>query len=259
MPNCRTFPGGTQNDRLVTENNYAPGDKFSIFFWCNIAAIDATARRLWAWFDPDDSTIGPGRMDIFLSGSNLYEIIFARSTTAGTWTVAAPSTAAWHSVLITYDAGSAANNPLVYIDAVSVAVTNTVAPAGVWDTTSSGPSRICFGARQATWNRETNGSLASWAAWGRILGQTEATFLNGGGAPCALYGGDPQNPTGLLCYVPLDAGQNPEPELVKNAFVYPFGSTVGTGPAAMTNARCARIIQDSGDFPKILPPGLGVL
>jgi hypothetical protein len=58
------------------------------------------------------------------------------STTNGIWlsTSAAMTLNAWNHILITYDGSNVANNPIFYLNGVSVAVTRSTAPVGTYRT-----------------------------------------------------------------------------------------------------------------------------
>src|SRR5574340_117091 len=61
-------------------------------------------------------------------------IISGWSTNAGVWTTTNDVLTAGtkHSIIVSYNAGSTANNPVVYVDGVSKAVTRVAAPSGTW-------------------------------------------------------------------------------------------------------------------------------
>ena len=63
---------------------------------------------------------------------NAIKVIWATTGTAGIWDSPASSitTGAWHHVLFTLDRTDVANNPIIYINGTSVAVTETQTPTG---------------------------------------------------------------------------------------------------------------------------------
>ena len=97
-------------------------------------------------------------------------------------------------VLLTYDGGSLANDPAVWINGVSQTVTVVTTPAGTLRT-SSNPYII--GSRTGGINN-WDGWLAEFAVWhGVLLNADQADYLTvDGGSPLFF-------PNGLVCYVPM--------------------------------------------------------
>lgn len=108
------------------------------------------------------------------------------------WSFTTPSSGAWHSVVLTYDSGSAANDPVVWLDGASVTVTTvTRGTTAVTDNTDA----YVIGGRTPTPSRTWDGNLAEFAVWDRILSNDERTALDKGFSPLFL--------PGLVEYVPL--------------------------------------------------------
>lgn len=122
------------------------------------------------------------------------------TTFGGQWSTPIPSTGAWHHFAWTYDAGSTANDPLMYIDGSSVTVTEEQAPSGTLLTTGN---QFDIGNRRSDSLRNWNGSLAEFAHWSRILSAEEIAALAKGFAPSIF-------PRGLALYCPLDGRTSPE-------------------------------------------------
>jgi hypothetical protein len=51
--------------------------------------------------------------------SGLITFVFSFSTTAGSWTVPAPSSSAWHHYAVVYDVTSSSNTPSIYVDGIA--------------------------------------------------------------------------------------------------------------------------------------------
>jgi len=175
----------------------------------------ATLRTyaVWAWRDGN----GEGNLgrifDKRISGGTEVELFYFRSgnyqyerlwTSLGTWTVTAPAVGAWNHLILTYDSGSTANDPVVYLNGSSVTVTETVAPSGTLQTNTSGYHIGNRGAADRTWD----GRICEFVVYDRILTAQEASILYLSG-PYAL-------PYNLSGYWPLYGVQSPEPDFSGN-------------------------------------------
>lgn len=107
------------------------------------------------------------------------------------WTVPLPSTLAWHSVSIRYNAGSTADDPTLMVDGASQTVTETVAPSGAL-TTDSAPTYL---GNRPNADRNIDGMLALFAVWNRILRDGELVGLHAGWPPGSIHG--------LVEYIPM--------------------------------------------------------
>lgn len=107
------------------------------------------------------------------------------------WTVPKPSTAAWHSLSITYDAGSTANDPAIQVDNTPQTVTETVAPAGSLFTDAGS---YYLGNRPAA-DRNLDGMMGLFAVWNRIVRLGELVGLHQGWPPGSIHG--------LVEYIPM--------------------------------------------------------
>ena len=126
------------------------------------------------------------------SGTTTYEFAGQRWTNLGEWTIAEPTANVWHNFLITYDYGSTANDPLMYLGGVSKTVTETSVPSS---TLLSDTGAIVVGNRPSA-NRVWGGRVCEVAIWNRILNASEAAGIGKGFSPL-FY------PNGLVFYTDL--------------------------------------------------------
>lgn len=142
------------------------------------------------------------------------------TTFGGQWSIAIPSTGAWHHLAWTYDAGSTANDPIMYVDGSSVTVTEVQAPSGTLLTTGTA---FLIGNRNDG-IRHWNGKIAEVAHWNRILSAGEiATLGTSGFTPGCIK-------SGLVAYWPLQGTASPEPELIAAANGTLTGTATQTHP-----------------------------
>ncbi len=97
------------------------------------------------------------------------------SVSLGQWNTAAPSPGRWHSFIVSYNNSSSANNPIFYLNGISVSVTEIPpAPSG---TAVAETSNIDIG-YDASYSPSTfNGKLKDMRIYNRILTQAEVTIL----------------------------------------------------------------------------------
>lgn len=139
----------------------------------------ATQRTYAVWFYDVDSNrlfakdTGSGSVEQLNFG--VGDIRYSRwwNSTEVQWSIPAASSA-WHHLTITYDTGSTANAPLIYLDGISQTVTRqTAAPTG---TVTSNSDAYVIGNRGAG-DRVWDGKLSQFAVWNRILTPTEIATL----------------------------------------------------------------------------------
>lgn len=163
----------------------------------------------------------------FLAGSYLYTRAWSGGT--GAWGFAYPATNAWRHLGVTYDAGAAANDPLMYLDGVSQAVSESAPPSGA---PSTNADAYMIGNRSEG-DRTWDGRIAEFAVWDVILTAAEMAALGAGISPLLI------RPASLVSYVPLLGGQSPEPD-----WKIAGGATViGTAAAAHPRVFKARGLQ----------------
>lgn len=97
----------------------------------------------------------------------------------GQWTTPRPASAAFHHVLVTYDAGAATNDPVFYIDGALSTTTEALTPSGTANSTADTYVIGNRGAGDRTWN----GLIAEFAIWDSILTATDAAALAAGAYP----------------------------------------------------------------------------
>ncbi len=125
----------------------------------------------------------------------VMEVQFGFSTTNGAWTFSVPALTTWHSIAVTYDGSSAANNPVVYINGASVTVTRTITPVGTFGTT---PTAYFIGNNATTGGtRNWDGLLQDFAMWDAVLPAAEVAQLHAGFSPLQIRAQD------LVEYLPL--------------------------------------------------------
>lgn len=129
----------------------------------------------------------------------LFQYLWSGSTAR--WRAAAPASGAFHSVGFDYDPSSTANDPLIYIDGVSVTVTEQTAPSGTANT--DGSTALRWGNRNGG-DRNWDGDLAR-IAWWRGGSPTGGEFasMHGGTAPSSIQAGT------LIYYNSLSGGTTP--------------------------------------------------
>lgn len=125
------------------------------------------------------------------------------SGTPGVWSCNAGAASTWANYVITYDWGSTANDPVMYVNGVSVTVTERLTPAGTKDNNATA---FNIGSEAASSNF-FDGRLAEMAMWNRILTSSEAKRVGYSTSAKSV-------PEGLVFYAPLANG---EAELIKGA------------------------------------------
>src|SRR5689334_6561894 len=91
----------------------------------------AGGGNLGRLFQKFDNTPGAALFYEAVTAANVYKFQ-VDWTTNPEWTIVPPSNNTWHHYLITYDAGSTTNDPIIYVDGVSVTVTRAIAPTGTF-------------------------------------------------------------------------------------------------------------------------------
>jgi hypothetical protein len=225
--NCRTFPGSTNTDRIVSSSTVDLTSPLrSLAMWVNLNSLDATSRRcLTNTFDD-------------YSVSNLINFRVSQGFSdpmTVTWrTNAAPSTGSWLLIASAYDGSNVNNDPIVWFN--STTQTMILITARSVGTLNTGSATQYLG-NVGTFDRCLDGSLSLVARWsGYLLTQTDVTNLAAGTAPCAIQ------PDKLILYYPFDQGQSPEYEYVSGNSGTVTGTTVGTGPT-VSNVRCVPFVK----------------
>lgn len=152
------------------------------------------------------------------------------------WEIAQPGTGSWNHVGVTYDGGSSANTPVMYLNGVSQSVTTNVAASGSINTNSD---PYVIGNRTNDNARVWDGSLAEFAIWNVILDAAEMAALGAGISPLLI------RPASLVLYVPLVR------ELldVKNAPPTKTGTAVQPHPRVYQPYRPTQFYHATGGAP----------
>ena len=150
-----------------------------------------------------DSTVGSR---IFDNGANnnmsFSSIGEGFSTTNGAWTFTAPTTLAWHNIVVVYDGTATTNAPIIYIDGTSVTVTQTTAPAGTF---TPGTNVLTIGNRSGA-DRTFNGCISDFAIYAGLLTASQALSLSQGASPLKV------DPAALYFYTPMLGVAASDPE-----------------------------------------------
>lgn len=129
------------------------------------------------------NTAGPGyRFQVNWSGAS------------GVWDITPPSVDVWAGIGVSYDRGSTANDPVIYLNGSSVSVTEVAAPSG---TVATGSSAYTIGNRQSDSARAWDGMLAEFGVWDALLDAAEFKALGSGVSPLLI------RPASLVCYIPM--------------------------------------------------------
>lgn len=116
----------------------------------------------------------------------VYSNLFA--TAPGTWrtTTGTVAAGAWHHILVTLDMSSASNDPIIYVDGVSRAITETATPSGTAYSRDGVPIMI-GNIKTATedYDRAFDGKIFDPRVYNRILTAAEALLL-GFGSPSVI-------------------------------------------------------------------------
>ena len=187
-----TFGAGT-TDKITT--NYAKvfNTQFSISAWLYYHGVGGTS--LGCVLIKSGAT--GADLGIVAAGTLRFSQPF--STSSGTWTVVIPSNSLFH-VLISYDASLVSNNPVVYINGVSVSVSTTAVPSGTFNPSAT---QMLIGNRSDN-AHAWDGMISHIAVYNTALSAADAITLASGVSPL-LVGGNK-----LDLYMPLDGINNPE-------------------------------------------------
>jgi hypothetical protein len=170
---------------------------------------------VWIWID---TTLcagggGSGYGRIFDSGDNDYlycstsgpqGLVYKKLTsgTAGEWSLntGVPSAGAWHNWVVTLDASSTSNSPLMYLDGTSISVYTTTAPTGTYTTTAAN----YYVGNRSDGTRNFDGRISDIAIWNSILTANDARALGQGASPLRIQ------PANLAFYDPMCGGGSGE-------------------------------------------------
>ena len=161
------------------------------------------------------------------------------NVTALVVSMARPSGTAYRGWALSYDYGSDANRPVVYVDGVAQSVSDVFAPVG---TLAADTGTLTLGSDAAgafPWD----GYLAGAAIWNRVLAAGELAARSWGLAPVCVA-------SGLVGWWPLAGLAAPE----VNRWAGNTGAVTGTARVFDPGARGARTGQ-RGHAASVRPPG----
>ena len=137
-----------------------------------------------------------GQTEVINNDTGSGNYAFSHQWTSGQarWDFARPAANEWHHVLVTYNNGATTNNPIIYVDGVSVTVTQftadpTGSPVTTTDAFEIGNTSVA--------DRFWDGQLCDFAIWNRILTAKEATSIGADKFSPLFY------PKDLVLYMPL--------------------------------------------------------
>lgn len=130
-----------------------------------------------------------------VGASSSYRFIRTWTGDDGQWSIAFPAGSEWHHIGISYDSGATTNDPLMYVDGVSVTVTQIGTDPTGSASTNSNPMLI---GNRADGLRNWDGSLAELSVWNVILTDDEWAAVGKGVSSMSV------RPMSLIEYVPDD-------------------------------------------------------
>lgn len=197
---------GTNASDFISSGTITIGTQFSISVW--IAPHNAGGSGFG--YIVTDSNTGSGSLKFGLEMNNASNsILFQRgwSTSNPNWSFPLAAGAdKWSHIMVTYDGGSAANNPVAYVNCVLQTVSRQNAVTG---TLTSPSSPITFGGLNgaAAAGNNYDGRTAEFALWNNtLLSANDDKALCGGASPLFV------RHTTLSIYVPLLGAQAGEYE-----------------------------------------------
>lgn len=213
---------------------------FTAMLWMNLDAYVTSAERVgifgyrgnmnsnYAWFIAQVSATGLIRFDA------------ARSSTQGTWqTNSAFGTSSFKHLAISYNTGATTNDPIIYIDGSSVAITETSTPVGSLPSGTSHNFFVSGGSYNGS-SRAIDGIINSPLVYNRILSAAEILEAYNSRKAIPTYNGlvfAPQlnGAAGLQTFggATLAAG-NTIVDSISGAIGTPSGSPIGVGDTILT-------------------------
>lgn len=194
----------------------------------SIAAIEGKVVTFGCWtYRTGNGESNVGRIMSKVSDWQLrydtgnYLLEAAMFTTAGNWTVTAPSTNAWTHVVVVYDGNSASNDPVIYFNGASQSVTESQPPV----------TAVGVATNSLTWGASSTAGAGVWAGrladcfwYNRLLSNNEVKQI--------MHFGPKSLTNGLIGYWPLGnfAGLNLTTNSLAGTETLGTGSHNGDGP-----------------------------
>jgi hypothetical protein len=97
--------------------------------WSGWVKVDTAAGDQVVAFGYDENT-DENCWTLKIQGANKVEFKFVRTITTGRWTAGALVDGSLYHIAVTYDRSDIGNDPIIYIDGISAAVTEIGAPSG---------------------------------------------------------------------------------------------------------------------------------
>lgn len=188
---------GTGAGDIITTGSLASSTARTIWLRFYLNTAGATSQRLMT--NTDSTLIDTIRVNSALGIT--YDAGW--TTTDGAWTIALPSTGAWHTLAITYDGAATTNDPIFYYDGTTPAVTENQAPVGTLRGASQ-PRNLCSRHDGAS---TTDGMLAEFAIWSSVLTAGNIASLEAGIRPDSIG-------VAPVSYMKLCGTTSPEPNEV---------------------------------------------
>lgn len=130
-------PAAVQNIKWTTPTVALGHVQKTKILWVYFNSFNAGGATLWTIFDGTGTDSDEYNFIVQAAGGDLGKIYWGAhfSTTNGLWaTNSALSTGVLYQISITYDGGATTNDPIIYINGVSVAITETLTPVGTYST-----------------------------------------------------------------------------------------------------------------------------
>lgn len=163
--------GAASTDKIVSALN-SHATQRSYAFWANLHGGGSSGFG--------GHIFNKNNVEIFNYGSGTPEFTYARKWTGSAisyWYVTPPALDTWHHYVVTYDSSNVVNDPIFYVDGVSVTPTQGgTFPSGSPATNTDGYTIGNSTAGGDDWN----GMISQFAVWNRILTPTEAANLGKG-------------------------------------------------------------------------------
>lgn len=138
----------------------------TILAWVDFTTITGELFGL----SPTGASDEEWNVNFFIGGGNRLGFYTDWSTTQGSWYTTNTFSTGKRFLGLSYDYGLAANNPLMYVDGISAAVTTGASPSGTYRIGALNATRI---GSVLTGAPSINGSVLSLCVYNRILSAAE--------------------------------------------------------------------------------------
>lgn len=170
--NAVTYADNTNLDTYTTQGPQDSFSQVSVEALIYPTAVNAAGDSRWIMKGANKT------FDCAIITGNKFEFAVGFQTTEGDWDTPAVSTLnAWYHVVMTMDISSAANTPIIYVNATPQTLTVALGPVG---TSPVDTSVVGLGNRPVAAGSQTKGFVGNIAYvryWNRILNQQEVKQL----------------------------------------------------------------------------------